>query len=580
MADLVGVSVAELVTILKRKKARIPFEIGAFVALEACEAVIQGPARIGVGDVRIGDDGSVSVFAPPNSASNDDAAKSVVQVLAHLLVAAGPGVPPVLLELVERGPSDGRWDISRLRDELEASLVPLNRQAARRVLSRMLREAARDGDLRKSSLPPPPEENDVDAALDGLLGGGSRALSAPGVPTTSPVAAPAPRVIDAPRGGRLPDGRGRFDDSSAVTLDRGLPASAVIRADETSDHDYDFEQQATLVKDGSLPPPPMDRSIQPMHDDLLDELSAEVASPAPLGGPSPVPAPVLAPEPAPEPVKPVAEAPWQPPSRRQDSIDLSGLQEVAYAKKKGRGIWWAMLFLLLSAGLLAGVAVLRPDAVDRFLGNETPEQREQQRLDAERNADQLRVVEEHAARYGVLTVDATPAEAQVFRYVGRGPAIAAELPVGVAHEFLVIPEGKAAARAVVPADAVYEATDDGPLYELPVQGSADDMRFEDLVLGDTELPRDALGSPSGETGRVRVVTAPREAKVYQLIGFAPSVRVENQRTDQPVELLVWAEGHQAQRIVLGPSDWTDEAGERGADVNIELVPVGGVLEDD
>ncbi|RLB54374.1 MAG: hypothetical protein DRJ42_09360 [Deltaproteobacteria bacterium] len=576
MADLLGVSVAELVTILKRKKARIPFEIGAFVALEACEAVIQGPARIGIRDVRISDDGTVSVFAPPNSASNDDAAKSVVQVLAHLLVAAGPGVPPVLLDLVERGPSDGRWDISRLRDELEASLVPLNRQAARRVLSRMLREAARDGDLRKSSLPPPPEENDVDAALDGLLGGGSSALSAPRVPTAAPVSAPVPQVIEAPAGGRRPEGRGRFDDSSAVTLDRGLPMGAVIRADETAEEDYEFEEQATLVKDASLPPPPMDRPTQPMPDDLLDELSAEVASLAPPGGPFPAPARA----PALEPVKPVAEAPWEPPSRRQDSVDLSGLEEVAYAKKKGRGIWWALLFLLLSAGLLAGVAVLRPDAVDRFRGNETPEEREQDRLIDERNAEQLRIVEEHAARYGVLTVDATPAEAQVFRYVGRGPAIAAELPVGVAHEFLVIPEGKAPTRAVVPADAIYEATDDGPLYELPVQGSVDDMAFEDLVLGDTQLPRDALGSPSGETGRVRVVTAPREAKVYQLIGFAPSVRIENQRTDQPVELLVWAEGHQAQRVLLGPSDWTDEAGERGADISVELVPVGGALEEE
>ena len=135
MADLLGVSVAELVPILKRQKARIPFEIGAFVALEACEAVIQGPARIGIRDVRIGDDGSVSVFAPPNSASNEDAAKSVVQVLAHLLVAAGPGVPPVLLDLVERGPSDGRWDISRLRDETDREIGLARLEEARSLFA-------------------------------------------------------------------------------------------------------------------------------------------------------------------------------------------------------------------------------------------------------------------------------------------------------------------------------------------------------------------------------------------------------------------------------------------------------------
>jgi hypothetical protein len=574
LADLLGVTVEELVSILRGKKARVPFEIGAFVALEACEAMLQGPARIGVRDVRIGDDGAVSVFAPPNSASNEDAAKSVVQVLAHLLVAAGPGVPPVLIELVERGPADGRWDLGRLRDELEASLVPLNRQAARRVLSRMLREAARDGEVRKSSLPPPPQEDDVDAALDGLLDGDSAAAA----PKPARVDPSQPRIVPTPqpvgdsrkRGDQIwrdAPPKPRRDDSLAETLDRGLPASAVISAPpaaEEDEEDYEFEEQATLVKDGPVP--------SPVKDDLLDELDAETdaltrgrrSSTPPPGGQAELP--IGTPEP---------DAPRFEPQGRRSEVDLSGLEEVTLAKK-GKGIWWALLFLVLSGGLLVGVALLRPDAVDRFMGNETPEEREHRRQEEERLDEQARLLEEHAARFGDLSVTATPEGAQVFLYVGRGPALVEQQPIGVAREFLVIPEGKGPSRAVVPADGSWETGEDGALYELPVQGSNEDVAFEDLVLGETTLPRDNMGAPTGDLGTIRVVTAPRDAKVYMLIGFSPSVMVQNQRTDQPVELLIWAENHIPERVMVGPSDWTGELEGRHAELQVELEPLEGV----
>jgi len=49
-------------------------------------------------------------------------------------VCSAPGVPPMLLELIEHGPSAKDWTLSRLRDDLEACLLPLNRGATRRVL--------------------------------------------------------------------------------------------------------------------------------------------------------------------------------------------------------------------------------------------------------------------------------------------------------------------------------------------------------------------------------------------------------------------------------------------------------------
>src|SRR5687768_11841716 len=120
MNDLLGVSIDDLVTSLKSRRLRIPSEIGAFVALETCEALEGGPAAIRGSDVRIADDGTVSVIAAPNSATPEEAARAVTSILASLLVAAGTGVPPVLISLIEHGPETGPHALERLREELES----------------------------------------------------------------------------------------------------------------------------------------------------------------------------------------------------------------------------------------------------------------------------------------------------------------------------------------------------------------------------------------------------------------------------------------------------------------------------
>jgi hypothetical protein len=177
MADAGALSVEALVSLLTRRRARLPFEIGAFVALEACERLVaQGPRVIEAGDVLIDEEGHVAVTASGAQAASGEAARSVAQVLARLLVAAGHGVPPAMLELVDKAPGDHGWDLSRLRDELEATLVPLNRAAARRVLARVLRDGRRaEQEGGAVATPPHPPASpghvpqDADAALDAFL---------------------------------------------------------------------------------------------------------------------------------------------------------------------------------------------------------------------------------------------------------------------------------------------------------------------------------------------------------------------------------------------------------------------------
>jgi hypothetical protein len=144
VSDDLGTTIDDLVAALKSRRAPLPFEIGAFVALSACEAVASAPVAVKGKDVRIALDGSVSVPGAQKGASDEASARSIVALLAQLLVAAGPSVPPRLLMLIERGPSDGKWRVEGVRDELAAALVPLNRGASRRVLARLVRESERE----------------------------------------------------------------------------------------------------------------------------------------------------------------------------------------------------------------------------------------------------------------------------------------------------------------------------------------------------------------------------------------------------------------------------------------------------
>lgn len=594
MNDLLGVSVDELVTLLKRRGARLPFEIGAFVALEACERLLEGPAVIGGADVRIADDGTVSVFAPPNSASGEQSARALVTLLAHLLVAAGPDVPAPLLSLVERGPSDGRWELRRLRDDLEASLVPLNRAAARRVLSRFLRETRRA----TASVPPPGPGGaggggDVDADLDALIGNPARPTPPPG---SAPAVARARVPSTAPGGAKSPEAQ--TADLDALLAGVGsAPAPRIGYADPTSDETTipGIDQPKIEVPLGGLASRPLiDDSASLDAPTIARERAVARGEGAPIveappkrssRGASPLPeSPPAAPPPRPAPRKePTPSEPVPTKKKKKKRDPSSAAQRDADATplippeladpslldepKKSRGaVVWVFLFVLVVGGFAGGLYYLRPDLFGA--APPTPE-RDLDAERAERDRRQQQLNEEHAGRFGTLVVEVAPERSQVLLFIGRGPARATNLPLGLAHEFVAIADGRAPTRAIVPADAEWEQTADGAQYELAMQTPNQEVALEDLDLGRTLLPQD-VGTPGTTLGTVRVVTTPRGAKVYQLAGFAPQVTIENVRTDEAIELLAFAEGHRLERIVVGPSDWRTEAEGKVAEVNVTL----------
>lgn len=512
MSDLLGITLEQMVAGLKARRTRIPAEIGAYVALEVAEHLMRGPARATPADIRIGDDGTVSVFVAANTADEDAAAQSVIEVLATTLVAAGTGVPNVLIRLVEETPPSGPGCLAMLTSELESSLVPLNRAAARRVLARMTRDAQRPKTER------PPETGTLDDALDDLL----NPPSSQGI-ALDPPKMPPKEVVRA-----------------------ALHANAPVRAPEPVSDDVQ-----TIADESPL--------------DASDDTHSDEATTSKLPKQAP-----LAATPAPEPA--VTK-----PATKSRAADLDSFERAA-ADPEPRGgsgaLGFVLAFLVVILAFAAVIAWLRPDLVNEALGRPPPPPSGP--TQQERDAEQARILAEHRARFGQLSVTSEPAGAQVLLFVGRGPAVATDLPTGAAYELVAFADGHGASRAIVPADATWEETPEGPRYELALQTSDVEIDLQHLDLGETRLPRDAMGAPSGTLGSVRVVTSPPGARVYMLIGFTPDVHVENIRTDQPVELLVYEEGYEVERALVGPSDWQDGAdGTKAANISVTLHELTG-----
>ncbi|MGB5413265.1 MAG: hypothetical protein WBN01_01365, partial [Polyangiales bacterium] len=171
---------------------------------------------------------------------------------------------------------------------------------------------------------------------------------------------------------------------------------------------------------------------------------------------------------------------------------------------------------------------------------------------------------------GVIDLTVTPIDAQVFVFVGRGPAIADGLAIDADHEFIVFDRGLRPSRSIVPRGASWANTEDGLLYELAIQADAVVDPSSELDFGDATTEPSSV--ETGEKARVRVITNPPGAKVYRYLGVGPSVRIHAASIHEGQEILVVHPEHETRRAVIGPSDWQAVEGQtvRSATLQIEL----------
>jgi len=542
------VGVGELVEELEQRGARLPFEIGAFVALEACEGLLQDSVKLEPDDVRVTLEGSVVVAGSAASAAPDEAARSLVSVLARLLVAAGPGVPPYLLDLVKESMTGQTTrGLRDLHDAIEASLIPINRGASRRVLARLVRESDRPPAHDDSQVDP----HELDAELDELLRDpGVRTLEPtqrqlplekPEEPVTerilvprgvrgdadagtdpSPKSFPPPIADHQPETVPVPPSEPAWRGASVPVPDLGTPAAAAVAKAPAQIPEpitatirkWQAEEEEPAPATASVPV----SATVPVTETGLETPTEAVFGAGSISGSESIPTPPRQSHPSATPPQPdERQSLPQPPPRRRG----------------GWGIW------LLAAGLGLGAYALHATGT----------------LDALMQPSAPTPV---SAVGGTIDVTVTPPDAQIFQFIGRGPAVAEDLPVGSAHEFIVFDQGLRPSRAIVQQGAAWAVTDSGPLYELAVQAQPAEASAAATDLG---VPQ-AASSPSdeGPTGTIRVITNPPAAKVYRFVGIGPTTQIRVASIQEGQEVLVYRPGHETRRAVIGPSDWQQGPG--------------------
>ena len=580
------VGVGQLVEELEQRGDRLPFEIGAFVALEACEGLLQESVKLGADDVRVTLEGSVVVAGSAERAEPDEAARSLVSVLARLLVAAGPGVPPYLLQLVKEATTgQNPRDLRHLHDAIEASLIPINRGASRRVLARLVRESDR---------PPAPEvpqvdPRELDAELDELLRDPiSRSLEPAQTelppeedegPITERIRMPRKAKRDADTGSAphsFPPPTPDLDlqpETVRVPSSEPALASASVPVPDLKPPPAAKPAAAVAVIPEQPPQPgpePITATIrkwQAPAEEEAEAVSATEAVPPPVSAPEAVSVSVSVPVtatatesvaaaesvPAPQPVTGSIRTP-------APAYDRQSMPEPLPSRRRGGwGVW------LLAAALgLGAYALVATGTLDALVRPAAPAAA--------------------PAPSGIIDVTATPADAQIFVFVGRGPALASGLTVDGAHEFIVFDRGLRPSRAVVPEGATWTTTERGSLYELAVQAHAAAAPTDALGFGNPTTKPAAV--EAGNSGTIRIITNPQGAKVYRFIGVGPTAQIPAASIHEGQEILVYHPEHETRRAVIGPSDWQAGEGQGTYSASLEVQlpalpgsPVPEVLED-
>jgi hypothetical protein len=471
-----SVTADELVFALARRGLTLPSEVSTFIVLEGCDAMLtDGPRELaGLTELRISERGVLSLSGP--ACDDERGARSLHRALVELLRAAGPIVPSALAALAAHGPRSKHFSIGALRDELEAALVPLNRNASRRILARFARDAAQ----------PILDREDVDAALNSLLEAGP------------------PPANDVPGGGGRPR-RNTPESPLQVDLFEGMH----------------FE----------------DSAARPLDDEL-----------------SSLPPPARSSERTPS-IRPA----FSPSSGARDSLHSLRERAEQLSEQPADPSGSRKLFIgfALIAMAVAGVAFAYSLRSQRSSAGETQ---------APAIAD-----EPVPVRGGDLTVRVSQPNAQVLRFVGRAPLTVSGLPIGAAHEFVATAEDHRPARVLVPANADWEPTAQGALYEVALQleQAAGGERDLTLELGPSRLTSQTSEQPS-RLGSVRVVSTPRGARVYQLVGFSPEVKVENLPLSEAHELLVYREGFAPLVRAVTVDDFKEQSGRWVAELSFEL----------
>ncbi len=194
----------------------------------------------------------------------------------------------------------------------------------------------------------------------------------------------------------------------------------------------------------------------------------------------------------------------------------------------------ALLTLLVMAGGALAVWLLKPG----FFTGRTPEKLEQERKAAALASQQALAQQQVVKCRGALTIADVPQAAEVLLRLGQAPVDIDRMPVGARLEFVATAEGFAPKRSIVPAGATWDSGADGrPRFELAVQLEPSRAKPGATDPWPAGQPGTVVGG-KGAPGTVHVVSTPRGAEMWLLVGAGPEATIDPIRCDQDSEILV------------------------------------------
>ena len=210
-----GVTLSEVKRAARAHRAPLAGESAGYLVLAIADQVLQAPRLVQADEVQLTEDGALRVMAG-RASSEEDAELSLRSALDQLLLVSTSG-SAALTRASRRTAPVG---LSGLVRELEAALIPVNRSAARRALSRLHRETARA--LESGHLPPEEPPKAAESVEPPV---------APQPAVVAPmVAAPAPAPVLAPSEAVASEGPEREDDQELETPTRAVSAAPLPAA--------------------------------------------------------------------------------------------------------------------------------------------------------------------------------------------------------------------------------------------------------------------------------------------------------------------------------------------------------------
>ncbi len=175
------VNLSQIILAAEARRASVAGEVAGYLILAAADQLLRAPRGFEASDLTLDERGEVSVGRGV-ACESEHAGELLRTYLGELLGVARP-LPPALLRATRR--SGG---VAELVRELEAGLIPVNRAAARRALSRLSREVS-------AALPSLAE---ADAAEPGKLlqAQAAEGRAAPRAPAPERSRVASPRVVD------------------------------------------------------------------------------------------------------------------------------------------------------------------------------------------------------------------------------------------------------------------------------------------------------------------------------------------------------------------------------------------------